>query len=188
MRKIPCISIDYTKDLEQKKVLEAIEKVVKSGHFILGPEVDEFEKQMASFLNIQSTVGVANGTDALVLALDALGIGFGDEVITTAFTFFATAEAIARVGAKPVFVDVDEKTYNINPTNIEQAITHKTKAIMVVHIFGNPADMRPIVEIAKRHDLKIIEDACQAIGAEYDGQMIGTIGDVSCFSFFRLKI
>lgn len=169
------------------EINQAVEKVLENGQYILGPEVKAFEKEIGEYLGIRYAIGVANGTDALVLSLRALNIGPGDEVITTPFTFFATAEAISQVGATPIFVDIDPDTYNINPYLIEEKITEKTKAIIPVHIFGQPCDMDKIKEIAKRHNLYLVEDACQAIGSEYKGQKVGTFGDVACFSFFPTK-
>lgn len=171
------------KEEADKKVLE----VLSSAQYIMGENVKEFEKEISEYLGIKHSISVGNGTDALVIALKALGIGEGDEVITTPFTFFATAESISFVGATPVFVDVDINTYNIDPAKIEERITEKTKAIMPVHIFGQPCDMDSINEIAKKHNLKVIEDACQAIGSEYKGQKIGTLSDIACFSFFPTK-
>ena len=171
------------KEEADKKVLE----VLSSAQYIMGENVKEFEKEISEYLGIKHSISVGNGTDALVIALKALGIEEGDEVITTPFTFFATAESISFVGATPVFVDVDINTYNIDPAKIEERITEKTKAIMPVHIFGQPCDMDSINEIAKKHNLKVIEDACQAIGSEYKGQKIGTLSDIACFSFFPTK-
>lgn len=166
-----------------KSILETLE----SGQYILGPRVAKFENLCSQYLNIRHCIGVANGTDALTIALEALEIGKDDEVITTPFTFFATAEAIVRVGAKPVFVDIHPLSYNIDPDEIEKKITSKTKAIIPVHIFGQVCNMDKIVAIAKEHNLFVIEDACQAFGAEYNGKKAGTIGDVGCFSFFPTK-
>lgn len=171
------------KEEADKKVLE----VLSSAQYIMGENVKEFEKEISEYLGIKHSISVGNGTDALVIALKALGIEEGDEVITTPFTFFATAESISFVGATPVFVDVDINTYNIDPAKIEERITEKTKAIMPVHIFGQPCDMDSINEIAKKHNLEVIEDACQAIGSEYKGQKIGTLSDIACFSFFPTK-
>lgn len=171
------------KEETDKKVLE----ILSSAQYIMGENVKEFEKEISEYLGVKHSISVGNGTDSLVIALKALGIGEGDEVITTPYTFFATAESISFVGATPVFVDVDIDTYNIDPAKIEEKITDKTKAIMPVHIFGQPCDMDPINEIAKKHNLKVIEDACQAIGSEYKGQMIGTLSDIACFSFFPTK-
>lgn len=155
--------------------------------FINGPYVSGFEKEMEDYLKAKHVAGCSSGTEALVLGLKACNVKPGDEVITTAFSFFATAEAIASVGAIPVFVDVREHDYNIDPDKIEEAITEKTKAILPVHIFGAPADMDKINAIAKKHGLKVIEDDAQAIGSEYKGRKAGTLGDVGCFSFYPTK-
>ena len=169
------------------EVMEAVTKVFESQHFILGPEVKQFEQEVAARLGAKFAVGCASGTDALILALLAAGIGEGDEVITTPFSFIATAGTIAYVGAKPVFVDIDPVTFNINPALIEAAITPRTRAIMPVHLFGLPADLDPILAIAKARKLVLIEDAAQAIGSRYDGKSIGTFGEYGCFSFFPSK-
>ncbi len=166
---------------------EAIDRVLRSGRFILGPEVEAFEQEVAEYLGARYAVGVNSGTDALVIALRALGIGPGDEVITTPFTFFATAEAISMVGAEPVFVDIDPATYNLDPSLIPQAITPRTKAILPVHLYGHAADMDPILEMAQEHGLKVIEDVAQAFGGEYKGRKLGSLGDAGAFSFFPTK-
>lgn len=166
---------------------KAATEVLSSTKYIIGTNVKQFEKEFAEYIGTKHSISVANGTDALVIALKALGIGQGDEVITTPFTFFATAESISAVGAVPVFVDVRLDTFNIDPSIIEEKITEKTKAIMPVHIFGQPCAMDEISEIAKKHNLKVIEDACQAVGAEYKGRKIGTLADIACFSFFPTK-
>jgi len=184
---IPLIDLKRQYTMLSNEIKEAITEVLQSGQYILGPKVSEFEKRCSEYLNVKHCIGVGNGTDALVIALESLGIGNGDEVITTPFTFFATAEAIVRVGAKPVFVDIDPPSYNINPEEIEKKITPKTKAIIPVHIFGQVCNMDRILEIAKKYNLYVIEDACQAFGAEYNGKKAGTIGDVGCFSFFPTK-
>ncbi|MCR6107298.1 DegT/DnrJ/EryC1/StrS family aminotransferase [Salipaludibacillus agaradhaerens] len=168
-------------------ILAEFEKVIESGQYILGPYVNELEDEVAERLQVEEAVAVANGTDALVLTLEAYGIGSGDEVVTTPFTFFATAEAITRVGATPVFADVDEKTYNLNPECLESKITSATKAIIPVHLFGQPANMDKINEIAQKYSLYVIEDACQAFGATYKQRQAGHLGDVACFSFFPTK-
>ncbi len=155
--------------------------------YIGGKYVSDFENEMRDYLDVKHVAGCSNGTDALVLGLKACNIKFGDEVITTPFSFFATAEAIASVGAIPVFVDVREDDYNIDPEKIEEAITSKTKAILPVHIFGAPCDMDRILEIANKHNLRVIEDDAQAIGSEYKGRKAGTMGDVGCFSFYPTK-
>jgi len=169
----------------------AILEVLEGGVFIGGLAVEKFEKEVADFLGVKHAVTLNSGTDALYLSLRALGIGAGDEVITTAFTFFATAEAIAATGAKPVFVDINPDTFNIDVNQIEAAITGKTKAIIPVHLFGQMADMAPIKKIAQKHNLKIIEDCAQAIGATQiiDGKEVkaGNVGDTGCFSFFPTK-
>lgn len=171
----------------RNEVMAAVEGVFEAQHFILGPEVKQFEKEVAELIGCRFAIGCASCSDALVLALMALNIGAGDEVITTPFTFGATAGAIARVGARPVFVDITSETYNLDPASIESAITPRTKAIMPVHLFGLPAPMEEIAEIAALHDLAVIEDAAQAIGASYHGKMVGNIGDIGCFSFFPSK-
>ncbi|UTR15329.1 DegT/DnrJ/EryC1/StrS family aminotransferase [Salipaludibacillus sp. LMS25] len=168
-------------------ILAEVEKVIESGQYILGTHVKKLEEEVAERLQVEEAVAVANGTDALVLTLEAYGISAGDEVITTPFTFFATAEAITRVGATPVFIDVDEKTYNLNPECLENKITEATKAIIPVHLFGQPAHMEKINEIAKKYNLYVIEDACQAFGATYKQRQAGSLGDVACFSFFPTK-
>jgi len=165
----------------------AIHRVLKSGRFILGPEVQAFEQEVAEYLGVKHAIGVNSGTDALVIALRALGVGPGDEVITTPFTFFATAEAISLVGAKPVFVDIDPRTFNINPELIPDAITPRTKAILPVHLYGQAADMDPILDIAEQHGLKVLEDTAQAFGGKYKGKKLGTIGHAGAFSFFPTK-
>ena len=171
----------------RSEVMDAVSRVMDSQHFILGPEVDALEKEIAKFLNVNYAIGCASGSDALLLALMALGVGEGDEVITTPFTFGATGGAIARLGAKPVFVDIDPVTYNIDPTRVEAAITPRTKAIMPVHLFGLSAEMGKLREIADRHKLPVIEDAAQAIGSQYHGTAIGGLGTIGCFSFFPSK-
>ncbi len=158
-----------------------------STDFILGTPVREFESELANYLNVQHTIGCASGTDALQIALMALGIGIGDEVITTSFTFVATVETIVLLGARPVFVDIDPRTFNLDVNQIADRITPKTKALMPVHLYGQPADMDPILSIAESHGLSVIEDAAQAIGARYKGKAAGTIGHIGCFSFFPSK-
>lgn len=169
------------------ELIAAIEKTMRNAQFILGEEVDLFEKEFAQYCGASYCVGVASGTDALHLSLRALGIGPGDEVITAANTFIATAFAISYVGATPVFVDVNPDDFNIDVSLIENAITEKTKAIIPVHLYGQPADMDEIVRLAQRYGFKVIEDACQAHGARYGDQAVGSIGDVGCFSFYPGK-
>jgi dTDP-4-amino-4,6-dideoxygalactose transaminase len=168
-------------------VMKAVAAVFESQQFILGPAVQECEKRIAEYCRAAHAIGVTSGTDALVIALMAEGIGPGDEVITTPYTFFATAGSIARLGAKPVFVDICPRTYNIKVSEIEAKITARTKAIIPVHLYGQCADMDPILDIAKRRKLVVIEDAAQAIGSEYKGRRAGSMGDYGCFSFFPSK-
>lgn len=165
----------------------ALENVVSSGRFVFGPEVFELEKQIAEASHAKYGISCASGSDALLLALMAYDIGPGDEVIVPSFTFFATASAVWRLGAKPVFADIDPVTFNIDPEAVAAAVTPNTKAIIPVHLFGQAADMTAINAIAAAHDLWVIEDACQAILAEYDGQPVGSIGHVGCFSFYPTK-
>lgn len=165
----------------------AIDRVLASQHFILGPEVEALESEVAAYCQCQFGIGVSSGTDALLVALMAINLRPGDEVITTPYTFFATAGSIARLGARPVFVDIDPRTYNIDPAAIKRAITPRTRAVMPVHLFGQMADMDPIMAIAKKHHLIVVEDAAQAIGAEYRGRRAGSIGHLGCFSFFPSK-
>lgn len=169
------------------EVDRALQNVLDSGNFILGKEVGEFECRMAGYLGIRYAVGCASGTDALQIAMMAYNIGPGDEVVTTPFTFVATTETIVLLGAKPVYVDIDAKTYIIDPAQIEAAITPRTKAIIPVHLYGHPADMDPILEIGRRRNIRVIEDAAQAIGASYKGKKVGCLGDAGCISFFPSK-
>jgi len=162
----------------------AIQRVVDNTSFILGKEVEVFEQSFAHYVGANYAVGMASGTSALHLTLLACGVGPGDEVITTAHTFFATAEAISQTSARPVFVDIDPRTYTMDPNLVEDAITPHTKAILPVHLYGQPAQMRPLLDIAQRHGLWLIEDAAQAHGAEYQGQRCGCIGHLACFSFY----
>lgn len=166
---------------------KAVLDVLSSAQYIMGDNIKQFENEFNEYLGSKHSISVGNGTDALIISLKALGIGDGDEVITTPYTFFATAESISFVGATPVFVDVKLDTFNIDPTKIEEKITPKTKAIMPVHIFGQPCDMDAINTIAKKYNLYVIEDAAQAIGSEYKGQKIGTLSDIATFSFFPTK-
>lgn len=177
------IQYQSIKDEVEPLILDILENCC----YIGGRYVNDFERAMEEYLGVKHVSGCSNGTDALVLGLKACGINPGDEVITTPFTFFASAEAIASVGAIPVFVDIREEDYTINPDKIEAAITDNTKAIMPVHIFGAPCDMDKINEIAQKYNLKVIEDDAQAIGSEYKGRKAGTLGDVGCFSFYPTK-
>lgn len=185
--KVPFLDLNAQHAPLRAEFERAIGEVIDSGAFAGGPVVAEFEQEFAAFCGTRHAIGVGNGTDALWLALLAYGIGAGDEVITVPNTFMATAEAITYSGAKPVFVDVDERTYTMDPTLLEKALTKKTKAIMPVHLFGQMADMDPILDFARRHHLRVIEDAAQAHGAEYRGRGAGSIGDAGCFSFYPGK-
>jgi len=190
--KIPLVDLQQQVQSLKTEILDKTSEILDQTSFIMGSEVKELEKSFCSYLKVKHAISCNSGTDALILILEAMGIGAGDEVITSPFTFFATAECISRVGAKPVFVDIDPGTMNIDPSKIEQAVTAKTKAILPVHIFGQSADMEPILEIAKRYHLFVIEDACQAIGASYtfsDGTVkkVGSMGDATAFSFYPTK-
>ncbi len=167
--------------------IREVEAVLKSGFIAQGPKVAEFEGKFADYIGTGHAIATSSGTTALHIALLSAGIGKGDEVITTPFSFAATANSVLYVDAKPVFVDINPETYNINPEKIEEAITDKTKAIMPVHLYGQPADMDPICKIAKDHNLRVIEDAAQAHGAIYNGHKVGSIGDMACFSFYPTK-
>jgi dTDP-4-amino-4,6-dideoxygalactose transaminase len=187
--KTPIPMLDLrTQYLELKGEIEAtVTKILESGHFVLGEHVRALEKEIARYHGTKYAVGLASGTDALHLCLNAFGIGKGDEVITTPFTFIAAAEAIAYVGARPVFADIDRETLNIDPQKVQEKITSKTKAIIPVHLFGLPADMKEIMEIARSYKLKVIEDCAQSFGARYQDRIVGSIGDAGCFSFYPSK-
>lgn len=184
---VPFLNLKAQHQPLKEEILAAVSEVLDSAAFAGGPYVAKFEEQFAAYCHTKFAIGVGNGTDALWFALLALGIGTGDEVITTPSTFIATAEAITYCGAKPVFVDIDEETYNMDPKLLERAITPRTRAVIPVHLYGQMADMDPIMEIARRHKLFVVEDACQAHGAEYKGRRAGSIGDVGCFSFYPGK-
>jgi dTDP-4-amino-4,6-dideoxygalactose transaminase len=171
----------------EPEIREAVDRVLTSGQVILGPEVEGLEEEVARYCAAGHAVGCASGTDALLLALQALGIGAGDEVIVPAFTFFATAGAVCRAGATPVFVDIDPFTYNLDPRHVMSRVTTRTRAIIAVHLFGQAAEMEPLWRLAERRGLFIIEDAAQAIGAEYQGKRAGTLGTIACFSFYPSK-
>jgi dTDP-4-amino-4,6-dideoxygalactose transaminase len=197
---VPLVDLKAQYDSIKDELDAAIHRVVQSGQFILGPEVKAFEDEMAAYCGTKYAIGVASGTDALHLALLACGIKAGDEVITTPFTFIATAESIAKCGAAPVFVDIDPKTYNIDPQKIDELLSTnsplperertkvRVKAILPVHLYGQPAAMERILGIAKKHNLKVIEDCAQALGAEYKGKKVGSLGDAGCLSFFPSKV
>ena len=185
---VPLLDLKAHHEPLQQEIMVALEQVFKSQAFILGSEVGRLEERIAAYCQSQYGVGVTSGTDALLIALMALGIGPGDEVITTPYSFFATAGVIVRLGAKPVFVDIDLTTYNIDPAKISQVVTTKTKAIIPVHLYGQCADMGPIMKVAKDYKLSIIEDAAQAIGSEYqDGRRTCSMGTIGCLSFFPSK-
>ena len=205
-QKIPILDLSPQYQSLKPEIYAAIDRVLESGQFIMGPDVKQFEQEVATYLGVKHAIAVNSGTDALVIGLRAMGIGSGDEVITTPFSFFATAESISSVGATPIFVDIDPKTFNIDPAKIKDKITSRTKAIMPVHLYGNPAAMTQIIEIAQAHGLKVIEDCAQSFGARYSGscsgcdtscsdsirseisgKMTGAIGDVGAYSFFPSK-
>lgn len=187
MNSIPILDLKTQYQSIKAEIDAAVLGVMASGHFVLGPNVRALEGEVAGYVACQYGVGVASGTDALRLALAALGIGPGDEVITTPFTFVATANTISHAGARPVFVDIDQDTFNILPAQIEAAISGRTKAIVPVHLYGQPAEMDAIMDVARRHRLYVIEDCAQAIGAEDKGRRVGCFGDVACFSFYPTK-
>jgi len=185
--KVPLLDLHAQYKPLMDDIRAAMEKVFATHHYILGPQVRALEEQVERELNVKHAIGCASGTDALELAFLALGLGRGDEVITTPFTFFATAGALQRVGARPVFADIEPDTYNIDPNLVEAAITPRTRAILPVHLFGQPADMDRIMAIAKRHNLAVVEDNAQGIGAKWGGRCAGTIGDIGTLSFFPSK-
>lgn len=185
--KVPLLDLQAQYAAIKSEVDAAVRDVLDRQQFVLGDKVEQLEEQVAGYVGTEYAVGVASGTDAILLSLRALGIGAGDEVITTAFSFFATAGAIVNVGATPVFVDIDPKTFNIDPSLVERAITDRTKAVLPAHIYGQCADMEPIVGLAEKHGLKVVEDLAQAIGAEYKGRSAGSMGDCGCLSFYPTK-
>jgi dTDP-4-amino-4,6-dideoxygalactose transaminase len=184
---VPLLDLKRQYSTIKGEIEEVLRNVCDSQYFILGPEVEAFEKEVAEYINVKHALGVSSGTDAIILALMALGIGPGDEVITSPYSFFATAGCIARVGARPIFVDIDPASFNLNPELIESKITPRTKAIMPVHLYGQCAEMDQINAVASKHGLKVIEDAAQALGSEYHSKRAGGLGDVGCFSFFPSK-
>jgi len=184
---IPFVDLKRQYAAIKDEIAAAVFRVLESGQFALGSEVEAFEKEFAGYCGAPYAVGVNSGTSALHLALLAAGVGPGDEVITVPFTFVATAAAIYYTGAKPVYVDIDPQSYTLDPELLEAAITPRTKAILPVHLYGQPADMRPILEIGRRHGLIVIEDAAQAHGAEYEGRRAGSLADMACFSFYPGK-
>jgi len=184
---VPLLDLKAQYATIREEIREAVQEVLESQYFILGPKVEECERRVAAYCECKHGVGVSSGTDALLISLMAEGIGPGDEVITTPYTFFATVGSISRLGAKPVFVDICPRTYNLDVSQIECRVTPRTRAIIPVHLFGQCADMGPILDIAQRYGLAVIEDAAQAIGAEYKGRRAGSMGHYGCFSFFPSK-
>src|ERR1700745_133905 len=181
---VPLLDLKAQYATIKAEVEAAIAEVFESQHFILGPKVDQCEKAIAAYSGCSHAIGVSSGSDALLACLMAENVGPGDEIITTPYTFFATAGAIARLGATPIFVDIDPTTYNLDPYQIQSQVTDKTRAILPVHLYGQMADMDEVMLVAEQHGLVVIEDAAQAIGAEYKGRRGGSIGHSACFSFF----
>jgi dTDP-4-amino-4,6-dideoxygalactose transaminase len=184
---VPLLDLSGQYAAIREEVREALDRVIESQKFILGPEVEALEEEVADYSGCRYGIGVSSGTDALLVALMALGIKAGDEVLTPSYSFFATAGCVERLGAKPVFVDIDPDTYNISPEKFEAAITTRTRAVIPVHLYGQMAEMDQLMEIASRHRIHVIEDAAQAIGAEYKGRRAGSLGDLGCLSFFPSK-
>lgn len=185
--RVPLLDLKAQYETMRGEIATALERVIESQHFILGPEVDELEKSIAAYSRVRHAVGVSSGTDAILLALMALGVGPGDEVVTTPYTFIATCSCIARLGARAVFVDIDPRTYNLDASSVERVISPRTKAIMPVHLFGQMAAMAPLAGVAAQHGLPIVEDAAQALGAEADGVRAGGAGACGTYSFFPSK-
>jgi len=184
---VPLLDLDAQYRPLRGQLLAAIERVCDSGRFIMGAEVEALERELAEALEVEHAIGVSSGTDAILVALMALGIGPGDEVITSTYSFFATAGSVSRVGATPVFVDIRPDTFNLDPDGVQRALTPRTRAIIPVHLFGLCADMEPILRIAAERGLPVVEDACQAIGSRYRGRQAGSLGTAGCFSFFPSK-
>jgi dTDP-4-amino-4,6-dideoxygalactose transaminase len=185
--KVPYVDLKAQYRSIKREIDEAVARVLDSCQFVLGPEVADFEKEFAAYCGAAECIAVNSGTSALHLALLAAGVGPGDEVITVSFTFVASVATVLYTGAKPVLVDIERRTFNMNPEAVEAAISPRTKAIMPVHLYGHPADMDPIMEVARRRNLVVIEDAAQAHGAKYKGQAVGSIADIGCFSFYPAK-
>ncbi|HWP29574.1 MAG TPA: DegT/DnrJ/EryC1/StrS family aminotransferase, partial [Chloroflexota bacterium] len=181
---IPLVDLKTQYQLLKSEILAAVAAVFEDMQLFLGPNVRAFEEEFAAYCGAKHCIGVSSGTDALILALRAAGVGPGDEVITVSYTFFADVEAIVLVGARPVFVDIEPDTYCLDPAALEARITPRTRAVIPVHLCGQPADMAPIRAVARRYGLFVLEDACQAHGAWYRGQRVGTLGDAACFSFY----
>jgi dTDP-4-amino-4,6-dideoxygalactose transaminase len=184
---IPILDLTRHDGQLQREVALAVQDVFASGRFVLGPAVERFERHLAAFLGARHAIGVSSGTDALLVSLMALDVGPGDEVVTSPFSFFASAGAVARLGARPVFVDIEPGTFLLDPSRLEAALTPRTRAIEPVHLYGQCADMAPILEIARRRGIPVLEDACQAIGARYGGRAAGTLGTLGAFSFYPTK-
>ncbi|MGA0060671.1 MAG: DegT/DnrJ/EryC1/StrS family aminotransferase [Planctomycetota bacterium] len=187
MTRVPLLDLTRSDPDTDAALRAAFERVLGSGQFVMGPDVGEMECECAGYIGSADAIGVSSGTDALILALMALGVGAGDEVVCPTYTFFATAGAVWRLGARPVFVDVDPATFNVRPEALEAAITPKTRALMPVHLFGQSADLDGIEDVARRHGIPVVEDAAQAIGARWGGRGVGTVGAFGCFSFFPTK-
>jgi dTDP-4-amino-4,6-dideoxygalactose transaminase len=184
---VPLLDLKAQYATLRDEIRAAIDRVADSQHFILGPEVEALEQEVAAYSQCEFGIGVSSGSDALLVALMAIDLKPGDEVITSPYTFFATAGAVARLNARPVFVDIDPLTYNIDPASVEAAITERTRAIIPIHLYGQVADMTPLMELARRHNIYVVEDAAQAIGAESEGRRAGSVGHMGCFSFFPSK-
>lgn len=184
---VPLLDLDAQYRPLRSQLLDAITRVCDSQRFIMGPEIDALEHELAAMLGVQHAIAVSSGTDALLVALMALGVSAGDEVITTTYSFFATAGAVSRLGARPVLVDIDPQTFNLDPSAVVRAMTPRTRAIMPVHLFGLSADLDPILAAAHEAGVPVIEDAAQAIGSTYRGKMVGGLGSLGCFSFFPSK-
>jgi dTDP-4-amino-4,6-dideoxygalactose transaminase len=186
-RTVPVIDLTRYDEALKREIARAVEAIFDTGRFVMGPAHEAFEKSLAERLGVRHAIGVSSGTDALLVAFMALSISPGDDVVTSPFSFFASAGVIARLGARPVFVDIDPATFNLDPARIEDALTPRTKAIQPVHLYGQCADMAPILEIATRRGVPVVEDACQAIGAEYHGKAAGSLGTMGAFSFYPTK-
>ena len=184
---IPILDLKAQYETIREEIQAAVDGVLEKQHFILGPEVKALEAEIAQYCGCKYGIGVASGTDALILGLKVCGIGPGDKVIVPSFSFIATADAVSALGAEPVFADIDPETFNIDPAGIESLIDARTRAIVPVHLYGQPADMAPIMELAKGHNLKVVEDAAQALGSSYEGRRATSFGDVGCISFFPSK-
>lgn len=184
---VPLLDLEPVHSPLRDQLQEAVNRVLKSNRFIGGPEIEHFEHEMADYCGVAEAIGVSSGTDALLVSLMALGVGYGDEVIVPSFTFFSTAGSVRRVGAVPVFCDIEPRALNLDSEKLPELITRRTKAVIPVHLFGQCADMDPILEICRSNSLSVIEDAAQAVGARYRGRMAGSMGDTGCFSFFPSK-